>query len=231
MVSFKQSKLLKHRLLYNFNKEAAKAQGWRFKILPEWEDFKWYKDGKLILSFRFREWSEFHNGQTTLKRLNNLWAIIQTVMDYSLEHRGMGIVQTHKGRFYLDNPFSCPIHPHPQPTWQTHWFSEGIYPIRYEELDDFHLANIVYYLGRQGKCKNQIIEEISRRFGREIVGLKFARQHLCEPGIQSFIEHYGFQGRVLLTVRELLDRLDYDRSNISYLIKEVAKWYSKLYSN
>jgi hypothetical protein len=196
------------------------------------ETVQWYYQGDLMVETRFSDtcWFWSTSKLIILARIFKADPELYLWLDQNM-------VESRYGNFELNNPFWCSyftpstsVEEHiqdklPSPNWDTHWLSKER-AIPYEDLTNQHLANII-----RGpfSLTEGIKSEVVKRFGLDIIGDKFAKQYCCESGINLFKAHYGYEGRVCIPIKELVDKLDFD-PQIRVLLAGAIDYYDELFN-
>lgn len=115
--------------------------------------------------------------------------------------------------------------------WTRFWYVRREVGIPYEALDDHHLASICEYLGKKGQSRHfpaPIRREISQRYGRKLIGRKFARRFVCEEGIKHFLARTGQEGELLVELDTILRvHEEYSFKEVAFLVAAAIKFYKE----
>jgi hypothetical protein len=223
MMTTKQYQAEKRKLLGGVDPDRAFINGFRFEIGKYVNTITWRKKG-VSLTFVYTDARHL-----SYKRLQNMWAIAYLGLPLMVESYSEGLVETKDGlRFELDHPFRCDRHPtgmnlsvwlqnEVEQEWKKFYWKtrDGEY-IKYEEIANHHLANII------GKVPHiipdQIKNETKKRFGNVLINETVAASAgCCQKGVEAFKRKYRLGSEVTLSF--LIDHIDFSPKEIGKVIK------------
>lgn len=228
MLTTKQYKAEKRKLYGGIDRNEALKEGFRYEANTVTNQITWRKEG-VSLSFHLDEVKYLNN-----RRLHNMWAFLYYWQDLEVISISEGIIKSNGLYFELDHPFQCDRHSDGVllKVWleensnqkNKYWVTSDNRQIPFEELSDYHLANII---GKKGEfdypLPEEIADEVKKRFGLTRITERQIKKYVCEDGVSIFKNRYNLHHLHDISVSFLVDHIDFSRPFIAKIIKNAIK--------